>query len=124
MGCRRCSVALRDLRATMSVLQREAPMVEPSAHFDEDVFAKIRSGEGLRPSAWELVRELLSPLRIRPVAMAGAGVFAMVVAFAISPLGQGLFRSSETLTASRGPVTTGDRLASNPDASCMMLSTI
>jgi len=103
MGCRRCSVALRDLRATMSIMQREAPLVEPSAHFDEDVYARIRSGEGLRPSAWEVVRELLAPIRLRPIAMAGAGVSAMVVAFAISPLGQSLLRpDAATVTATRG----------------------
>jgi hypothetical protein len=103
MGCRRCSVALRDFRATMSIMQRETPLVVPSAHFDEDVFARIRSGEGLRPSAWEVVRELLAPIRLRPIAMAGAGVSAMVVAFAISPLGQSLFRPAvPALTASRG----------------------
>jgi hypothetical protein len=104
MGCRRCSVVLRDLRATMSILQREALLVQPSAHFDEDVYAKIRSGEGLRPSAWELVRELLSPIRLRPALMAGAGVSAMAVAFAISPMGQALFHpTAATMTASRGP---------------------
>jgi len=115
MGCRRCSVALRDLRATMSVLQRETTMVEPSPHFDEDVFAKIRSGEGLRPSAWDLVRELASSFRLRPVVMAGAGVSAMVVAFAVSPVGQGLFRSgTPTLTASRAPVSTAPSSISSP----------
>jgi len=71
MGCRRCSVALRDLRATMTLVQREVPLVSTSAHFEEDVYAKIRSGEGLRPSAWELVRELLLPIRLRPAVMAG-----------------------------------------------------
>lgn len=112
MGCRRCSVALRDLRATMSILQREALLVQPSAHFDEDVFAKIRSGEGLRPSAWELVKELLSPIRLRPALMAGAGVSAMVVAFAISPMGQTVFHpTAATLTASRGPASSAPSLS-------------
>ena len=124
MGCRRCSVALRDLRATMSILQREAPLVEPSAHFDEDVFAKIRSGEGLRPSAWELVRELLSPIRLRPLVIAGAGISAMAVAFAISPMGQGLFRSGTTRTASRGPMPTAPSTASITSPSAAPVSVV
>ena len=124
LACRRCSVALRDLRATMSILQREAPLVEPSAHFDEDVFAKIRSGEGLRPSAWELVRELLSPIRLRPLVIAGAGISAMAVAFAISPMGQGLFRSGMTRTASRGPITTAPSTASITSPSAAPVSVV
>jgi hypothetical protein len=115
MGCRRCSVALRDLRATVSLLQREPLLVQPSAHFDEDVYAKIRSGEGLRPSAWELVRELLSPIRLRPALVAGAGVSAMAVAFAFSPMGQTLFRpAAAPLTASRGPVSASQPSISIP----------
>jgi hypothetical protein len=99
MGCRRCSVALRDLRATMSILQREEMLVSPSAHFDEDVYARIRSGEGLRPSAWELLRELLSPIRLRPAVMAGAGVSAMVVAFAVSPMGRTMLHPVATIAS-------------------------
>src|SRR6267154_601850 len=73
MGCRRCSIALREVRATLSILSQGMPVVEPSAHFDEDVFARIRSGEGLRPGVRELILELLSPLRLRPLYVAGAG---------------------------------------------------
>jgi anti-sigma factor RsiW len=98
MGCRRCSLALREVRATMSILSREMPVVAPSAHFDEDVYAKIRSGEGLRPGAREMILELLSPLRLRPLYMAGAGAAAMVVALALSPLGQGLLRPVPSAT--------------------------
>lgn len=104
MGCRRCSVALRDLRATMTLVQREVPLVSTSAHFEEDVYAKIRSGEGLRPSAWELVRELLFPIRLRPVVMAGVGVSAVAVALTFSPVGQSLLRpAAPTMTASKAP---------------------
>src|SRR5258707_4504107 len=85
MGCRRCSVALRDLRATMTLVQREVPLVSSSAHFEEDVYAKIRSGEWLRPSASELVREHLLPIRLRPAVMAGLGVFAGAVAPDLAP---------------------------------------
>jgi anti-sigma factor RsiW len=101
MGCRRCSVALSDVRATMSILE-EMPLVEPSAHFDEDVYAKIRSGEGLRPTALELIRELLSPFRLKPVYMAGAGASAVAVALLLSPVGQGFLRPARTpMSASR-----------------------
>lgn len=114
MGCRRCSVALSDVRATMSILEG-MPLVEPSAHFDEDVFAQIRSGEGLRPSAVELIRELLSPIRLRPVYMAGAGASAVAVALLLSPVGQGLLRPALT-SASRaqGPAA---RVVTAPAAS-------
>jgi anti-sigma factor RsiW len=98
MGCRRCSLALREVRATMTILSREMPVVQPSPHFDENVFAKIRSGEGLRPGVREMVLDLLSPLRLRPLAMAGAGAAAVVVAFLISPVGQGLLRPVPALT--------------------------
>jgi len=98
MGCRRCSVAMRDVRATVSILER-MPLVEPSAHFDEDVYAKIRSGEGLRPSFAEWVREALSPARLRPLYLAGAGACAVVAAFLISPLGQGWMRSPPSAPA-------------------------
>ena len=104
MGCRRCSVALRDLRATMTLVQREVPLVSTSAHFEEDLYAKIRSGEGLRPSAWELVRELLLPIRLRPVVMAGVGVSAVAVALTFSPVGQSLLHPAAPLmTASKAP---------------------
>src|SRR5258706_14022518 len=88
MGCRRCSVALRDLRATMTLVQREVPLVSTSAHFEEDVYAKIRSGEGLRPSAWELVRELLLPIRLRPAVMAGPGGSPVAVPAPLPPRGR------------------------------------
>jgi anti-sigma factor RsiW len=98
MGCRRCSIALRDVRATMSILSQEMPVVVPSAHFDEDIIARIRSGEGLRPGARELILELLSPLRLRPLTVAGAGVAAAVVALAISPVGQNFMHPVPALT--------------------------
>lgn len=91
MGCRRCSLAMREVRATMSLLER-MPEVAPSPHFDEDVFARIRSGEGLRPSVAELIRELLAPARLRPVYLAGAGVCAVFLAVLVSPVGNGWMR--------------------------------
>ncbi len=101
MGCRRCSVAMSDVRATMSILEG-MPLVEPSAHFDEDVYAKIRSGEGLRPTALELIRELLSPIRLKPIYMAGAGASAVAMALLLSPVGQGFLRPAlSPMSASR-----------------------
>jgi anti-sigma factor RsiW len=91
MGCRRCSLAMREVRAMMSLLER-MPEVAPSPHFDEDVFARIRSGEGLHPSAADLIRELLAPARLKPFFMAGAGACAVLLAVLVSPVGNGWMR--------------------------------
>jgi anti-sigma factor RsiW len=93
MGCRRCSLAMRETRSMVSLLER-MPEVKPSSHFDDDLFARIRSGEGLRPSAVEMIRELLSPARFRPVYLAGAGACAVLLALVVSPLGHGLLRGT------------------------------
>ena len=93
MGCRRCSLAMRETRSMVSLLEG-MPEVTPSSHFDEDLFARIRSGEGLRPSAVEMIRELLSPARFRPLYLAGAGACAVLLAFVVSPLGHGLLRAT------------------------------
>jgi|GEM_PF-2749941 len=106
MGCRRCSLAIREVRATLSMLER-MPLVQPSAHFDEDVYARVRSGEGLRPTAREVILELLAPLRPRTWIAAGAGVSAAVVALALSPVGQTFLHSGTAWTqASRTPART------------------
>ena len=93
MGCRRCSLAMRETRSMVSLLER-MPEVKPSSHFDDDLFARIRSGEGLRPSAMEVIRELFSPARLRPLYLAGAGACAVVLAFLVSPVGHGLLRTT------------------------------
>jgi anti-sigma factor RsiW len=95
MGCRRCTFGMREVRATMLLMER-MPQVAPSAHFDEDVFARIRSGEGLRPSPAELIRELFSPARLRPAFMVGAGVCAVFIAVMLSPVGQGRLHPKST----------------------------
>lgn len=102
MGCRRCSLAMREVRGTMSLLAR-LPEVSPSSHFDEDVYARIRSGEGLRPTAAEWIRELLAPARLRPVFMAGAAVCAVAVAFMASPLSQSWMRMRAPVTSIAAP---------------------
>jgi anti-sigma factor RsiW len=100
MGCRHCSLAMREMRSAVSLLER-MPEVKPSAHFDEDLFARIRSGEGIRPSAMEIIRELLSPARFRPLYVAGAGACAVLLAFVVSPVGHGLLHT----TVSTQPMT-------------------
>lgn len=88
MGCRRCSLGIREIKATMSVLH-DLPQVAPSAQFDEDVYARIRSGEGLRPTVGDVIREIFAPVRLRPVFMAGAAVCAVWIAVTLSPFGKG-----------------------------------
>lgn len=95
MGCRSCTLGMREVRATMGLMER-MPQVAPSAHFDEDVFARIRSGEGLRPSPADLIRELFSPARLRPAFMVGAGVCAVFIAVMLSPVGQGRLHPKST----------------------------
>lgn len=83
LGCRRCSAGVRELRATLDLV-REAPPFETSPHFEEDVFARIRSGEALRPSVLEWVNALLAPIRLRPLVAAGAGLCAIALAVVIA----------------------------------------
>ncbi len=80
LGCRRCSAGVRELRATLALL-RSVPVSEASPHFEEDVFARVRSGEALRPSVPEWVSGLLAPPKLRPIMAAGAGICA--IAFAV-----------------------------------------
>jgi anti-sigma factor RsiW len=79
LGCRRCSLSVRELRETMTLV-RSLPAVGMSAHFEEDVLARVRSGEALRPSVLEWFQSFLAPLRLRPVLAASAGVCAVAVA--------------------------------------------
>src|SRR5438093_983881 len=82
-----------EVRATMTMLTRIPEVeVQPGAHFDDDVYARIRSGEGLRPTPVEWIRELFVPVRLRPVFMAGAGVCAVAIAFLVTPFGQNILR--------------------------------
>lgn len=79
LGCRRCSVAVRELRATIALTQ-SLPAAEVSAHFEEDVMSRIRSGEALRPSVLEWLSGLVEPIRLRPALVASAGACAVAVA--------------------------------------------
>lgn len=79
LSCRKCSVGLKEMRAAMELF-RDLPLEETSPHFEEDVMARIRSGEGLRPSLVEWLRGLLAPAWLRPAAVAGAGACAVWIA--------------------------------------------
>ncbi len=76
LACRRCSLAVRELRATLELVQT-VPYYETSPHFEEDLLARIRSGEALRPTVVEWLRGLLEPARLRPLFLAGAGACAV-----------------------------------------------
>jgi len=76
LACRRCSLAVRELRATLELVQT-VPYFETSPHFEEDLLARIRSGEALRPTVVEWLQGLLEPARLRPLFLAGAGACAV-----------------------------------------------
>lgn len=76
LACRRCSLAARELRATLELLEN-VPYVETRPHFEEDLLARIRSGEALRPTVVEWLRGFLEPARLRPLFLAGAGACAV-----------------------------------------------
>jgi anti-sigma factor RsiW len=95
LSCRRCSVAIRELRATIDMVQ-DLPEVETSPHFEEDVLARIRSGEAMRPSVADWVRGLLEPARLRPVFLAGAGACAVWIGVMVA--GQsGIFQGASSV---------------------------
>lgn len=76
LACRRCSQTVRELRATLELVQT-VPYYETSPHFEEDLLARIRSGEALRPTVVEWLRGVLEPARLRPLFLAGAGACAV-----------------------------------------------
>jgi len=79
LGCRHCSAAVRELRATIALTQ-SLPAAEASAHFEEDILSRIRSGEALRPSMLDWLAGLFAPVRLRPALVASAGVCAVSIA--------------------------------------------
>ena len=115
MQCRRCSLSLRELRATLGILT-DLPQVATSPHFEEDLMARIRSGEGLRPSVGDWFRELLAPAWLRPAFMAGAGVCAVWIAIMVLPLGkqQPLVTSNPSPAADAPRVAAATPAPSNP----------
>jgi hypothetical protein len=92
LSCRRCSVAIRELRATLELIH-ELPRTETSPHFEEDVLARIRSGEAMRPSVSDWIRGWLEPARLRPAFLTGAAACAVWIAMLVAP------RPDPTVTA-------------------------
>ena len=83
LSCKRCSVSVRELRAALQYLDA-LPLVETSPHFEDDVMARIRSGEAMRPSVVEWLRRRFEPAALRPLFLAGAGACAVWIAVIVS----------------------------------------
>lgn len=115
LSCRRCSLAVRELRATLELLQA-VPDVEVSPHFEADLLSRIRSGEGLRPSLIEWIRGYLEPARLRPVFLAGAGACAVWIAVLLAGPNGILRTATPELAAAKAPsvATTHPEPASTP----------
>ena len=77
--CSRCSAAVQEMRATIDLLGA-LPSYETGPAFEEEVMDRIRSGEALRPSLVEWLSELLTPVRLRPLFLAGAAGCAIWIA--------------------------------------------
>ena len=85
MGCRRCSVAVKELRETLALVNASAlPTVETSPHFEEEIFDRIRSGEALRPTLIEWIGGFWTADRLRPVFLGGAAVCALWIAVIVA----------------------------------------
>jgi len=80
--CRRCSTAVEEMRATVDLLSA-LPAFETSPSFEEEVMDRIRSGEALRPTVIEWLSEWFSPVRLRPVFLAGAAGCAVWIALIV-----------------------------------------
>jgi len=83
MGCRRCSVAVKELRETLALMSA-LPSFETSPHFEEEVFDRIRSGEALRPTLIEWIGDFWTAERLRPVFLGGAAVCALWIAVIVA----------------------------------------
>lgn len=83
MGCRRCSVAVKELRETLALMSA-LPTVETSPHFEEEIFDRIRSGEALRPTLIEWIGGFWTADRLRPVFLGGAAVCALWIAVIVA----------------------------------------
>jgi len=81
LGCRRCSHSLRELKGTLALLGdlAKAPAPELAPHFEDDLMARIRSGEAMRPTMVEWLQGLFAFDRLRPVLATGAAAVAVLV---------------------------------------------
>jgi anti-sigma factor RsiW len=104
-GCRRCSTAIEELRATVALMV-SLPSYETGPDFEEEVMDRIRSGEALRPTLVEWLAQWLQPARLRPVFLTGAAACAAWVAFLVmNPSAhQGPMLAHNTAPAPAAPV--------------------
>lgn len=120
LACRRCALSVRELRATLELV-RNVPYMETSPHFEEDLLARIRSGEALRPTVVEWLKGLLEPARLRPLFLAGAGACAVWIGVTVLNPNGAFHRSNlagVTAPSSQGSAQTPDQpIVTNPPAS-------
>jgi hypothetical protein len=114
LGCRRCSLSLREVKGALALLGDVANAQEPdlSPHFDDDLMDRIRSGEAMRPTMVEWLQGFFAFDRLRPVLATGAAAMVVVVALFViqeqgrdaTPAAPGL--ASGERAASEAPVPT------------------
>jgi anti-sigma factor RsiW len=111
LGCRRCTQSLRELKSAMALVGDAAArsVVAPSPHFDNDLFARIRSGEAMRPSVIEWLQGFLMPERLRPAFLVGATACAVFVAVV-------LFQDSSKKAGETPMLATGTSEVATPGA--------
>ena len=100
--CRRCSEAVEEVRATVTLMSA-LPSYETGPAFEEEIMDRIRSGEALRPSLVEWLSERIRPLRLRPLFLAGAAGCALWIAFLMANPSQHLSPGSGSNIAQTPP---------------------
>ena len=80
LGCRRCSLSLREMKSTLALLDdvAKAPAPELAPHFEDDLMARIRSGEAMRPTMVEWLQGWFGLDRLRPALATGAAAAAVI----------------------------------------------
>ena len=133
LGCRRCSLSLREMKSTLALLDgvAKAPAPELAPHFEEDLMARIRSGEAMRPTMVEWLQGWFALDRLRPALTTGAAAAAVIVVLFVvqqrnpdgSPVDDGLTAATsdapiaETIATNDAPVEPAiETVASAPDA--------
>jgi len=105
LSCKRCSLSVRELRVALQFLHA-APEVETSPHFEDDVMARIRSGEAMRPSMIEWLRRRFEPVALRPLFLAGAGACAAWIAVFLANPDHGFIRGGSNVASTDRPAAT------------------